>query len=116
VSPDYRLAPEHPFPAAVDDTVAALRWTAEHIAEFGGDPGRIAVGGESAGANLAAVAVLRARDEDGPGQREWASARWARSRSCRRAIAVSEANSLAAAPAAPIRPRAARRAPAVNRT
>jgi acetyl esterase/lipase len=66
VSPDYRLAPEHPFPAAVDDTMAALRWAAENIAEYGGDPERIAVGGESAGANLAAVAALRARDEGGP--------------------------------------------------
>jgi cation diffusion facilitator CzcD-associated flavoprotein CzcO/acetyl esterase/lipase len=65
VSPDYRLAPEHPFPAAVNDTVAVLRWAADHIAEFGGDPERIAVGGESAGANLAAVAALRARDEGG---------------------------------------------------
>lgn len=66
VSPDYRLAPEHPFPAATDDTVAVLRWAAEHIGEFGGDPGRIAVGGESAGANLAAVAALRVLDEGGP--------------------------------------------------
>jgi acetyl esterase/lipase len=66
VSPDYRLAPEHPFPAATDDTLAVLRWAADHIAEFGGDPERIAVGGESAGANLAAVAALRVRDEGGP--------------------------------------------------
>jgi cation diffusion facilitator CzcD-associated flavoprotein CzcO/acetyl esterase/lipase len=66
VSPDYRLAPEHPFPAATDDTMAVLRWAADHIAEFGGDPERMAVGGESAGANLAAVAALRARDEGEP--------------------------------------------------
>ncbi|PBD00369.1 catio diffusion facilitator CzcD-associated flavoprotein CzcO [Streptomyces sp. Ag82_O1-15] len=66
VSPDYRLAPEHPFPAAIDDTMAALRWAAENIAGYGGDPERIAVGGESAGANLAAVAALRTRDEGGP--------------------------------------------------
>jgi cation diffusion facilitator CzcD-associated flavoprotein CzcO/acetyl esterase/lipase len=66
VSPDYRLAPEHRFPAATDDTVAVLRWTANHIAEYGGDPTRIAVGGESAGANLAAVAAIRLRDEGGP--------------------------------------------------
>ena len=66
VSPDYRLAPEHPFPAATDDTVAVLRWAADHIADYGGDPKRIAVGGESAGANLAAVAAIRLRDEGGP--------------------------------------------------
>lgn len=66
VSPDYRLAPEHPFPAATDDTLAVLRWAADHIAEFGGDPERLAVGGESAGGNLAAVAAQRARDEGGP--------------------------------------------------
>src|ERR1700741_2478511 len=45
VSPDYRLAPEHPFPAATDDTVAVLRWAADHIAEFAGDPDRMGVGG-----------------------------------------------------------------------
>jgi cation diffusion facilitator CzcD-associated flavoprotein CzcO/acetyl esterase/lipase len=66
VSPDYRLAPEHPFPAATDDTVAVLRWAADHIADFGGDPERIAVGGESAGANLAAVAALRVREDGWP--------------------------------------------------
>jgi cation diffusion facilitator CzcD-associated flavoprotein CzcO/acetyl esterase/lipase len=69
VSPDYRLAPEHPFPAAVNDTVAVLRWTADQIAEFGGDPERIAVSGESAGANLATVAARRLRDEGGPSLR-----------------------------------------------
>jgi acetyl esterase/lipase len=66
VSPDYRLAPEHPFPAATNDTVAVLRWAADHIADYGGDPQWIAVGGESAGANLAAVAAIRLRDEGGP--------------------------------------------------
>lgn len=66
VSPDYRLAPEHPFPAATDDTFEALQWVADHIQDYGGDPTRLAVGGESAGGNLAAVAALRARNEGGP--------------------------------------------------
>ncbi|WP_268967199.1 flavin-containing monooxygenase [Zavarzinia marina] len=66
VAPSYRLAPENPFPAATDDTFAALCWTAAHIATYGGDPSRIAVSGESAGGLLAAVAALRARDEGGP--------------------------------------------------
>jgi acetyl esterase/lipase len=62
VSAGYPLAPEHPFPAATDATFAAVQWAREHIAEYGGDPDRIAVMGESAGANLAAVAAVRARD------------------------------------------------------
>src|SRR4051812_19476220 len=66
VTVTYRKPPEHKFPAATDDTFAALRWVAQHVGEFGGDPGRIAVMGDSARGSLAAVAAQRARDEGGP--------------------------------------------------
>ena len=66
VSVDYRLAPEHPFPAAFDDSYGTVRWLAEHGAEIGADPDRIFVGGESAGGSLALAICIAARDGDGP--------------------------------------------------
>ncbi|ONH30352.1 alpha/beta hydrolase [Pseudofrankia asymbiotica] len=66
VSVDYRLAPEHPHPAPVEDCYAGLRWTADHAAEIGGDPGRLIVAGPSAGGGLSAALALLARDRGGP--------------------------------------------------
>lgn len=63
VSVEYRLAPEHPYPAPHDDCWTVTRWLADHAAEWGGDPSRLAVAGDSAGGNLAAGVALRARDE-----------------------------------------------------
>ncbi|MFJ8630432.1 alpha/beta hydrolase [Streptomyces sp. NPDC093568] len=66
VSVEYRLAPEHPHPAPVEDVYAGLEWTAKHAAELGGDPQRIVVAGASAGGGLSAALALLARDRGGP--------------------------------------------------
>jgi acetyl esterase len=66
VSVDYRLAPEHKFPAAVDDAIASTKWIAENAKQFDIDASRLMVGGDSAGGNLAAVVAISARDGNGP--------------------------------------------------
>lgn len=65
-SVEYRLAPENQFPTPLDDCHAATLWLVEHAADFGIDSNRVAIGGESAGANLAAAVTMRLRDEGGP--------------------------------------------------
>jgi acetyl esterase len=66
VSVDYRLAPEHKFPAGPEDCYAATKWAAEHPSEFNADPGRVVIAGDSAGGNMVAVTSLMIRDKGGP--------------------------------------------------
>lgn len=66
VAVDYRLAPENPYPAALDDVYSALLWVSENIAKFGGDAGRIGIFGDSSGGNIAAAIAIKSRDQNGP--------------------------------------------------
>ncbi len=66
ISVDYRLAPEHKFPAAIDDAIAATRWIADNAMQLNVDVEQLFVGGDSAGGNLAAIVAIDARDNDGP--------------------------------------------------
>ena len=66
VSVEYRLAPEHPYPAAIDDAWAATQWVAKHGSDIGADASRLAVAGDSAGGNISAVIAQRSRDNAGP--------------------------------------------------
>ena len=66
IAVDYRLGPEHKFPAAVDDAFAATQWISRHADELNIDPNRMAIGGDSAGGNLSAVVTLLAKEQGGP--------------------------------------------------